>query len=157
MTRMLALLLCACAAPGAPALRMPHGAGSCGAVAIGPHEVVTAEHCLSEGAPVGCEVAERYACDVALLRCTQRMLAWVGVSAALHPGADVDVAVVGGPQRSRVLAVDGCAIRLSGAWRYGDSGSGVFDDGGRLVGVMISREVDGLAGWAGRVPAGREH
>ena len=135
----------------ASALRLKFTTGICGGTAIGPNKVLTAKHCLAAGALVSVndrkvepgEVVE-LAADVATIEVTGITFKHIATIGG-QPAQGDRVRWFGHPGGASFLFRTGYVVR---AWTdeividsqafSGDSGSGVWDDRGRLIGVLSS-------------------
>lgn len=143
------LLLVSCVAHTEPAsVRLEFGTGLCTGTVVAPHTILTAAHCV-EGLPLtSVDDVETHAvriirdgADHALITVDRKLgRAYLRMA---QPKVGVAVHWTGNPaglrrvyRKGYVAAVyaDGALIDAQG-W-YGDSGSGVFDDDGNLIGVV---------------------
>lgn len=153
---LLAVLLAACAAAPVTApipLLLTFADGTCSGTAIGPHAILTATHCFDgptvklSGLTVKLRIDDGN--DHTLLVVTQTFDAHADV--AQMPASGAPVHIIGNPGELRHLYESGT---VAGTYKtdtllnvpifYGDSGAAVFDDTGRIVGVVSGVRV--LAG-----------
>lgn len=135
--------------------------GTCSGTVVGPHTVLTAEHCLVgahrlaiDGNPVKVVSVTLDHSDHALVRVDRSFPAWAQVGGS--PVYGEPVFVLGNPGVLRDMyrhgyvsghhmlkGMDVTLYDLNGY--YGDSGSGIFNDSGELVGVVsvMQQQVDG--------------
>lgn len=146
----------------ATTLRLGFGATAlCSGTAIGPSVLITAQHCLGAGmlrtvngqavTVVGIGKDKR---DTLTIRITGMVFKhWAHMGPPLHQGSRVRW--VGNPAGEPDIYREGYVVRantdevLIDAHAFGgDSGSGIFDDEGRLIGVLTGakwwRSQDGL-------------
>jgi hypothetical protein len=132
------------------ALRVTLNDSICSGTAVGRNLVLTAEHCFKHGPLVvsvdgqRVEVLERVSDgqDHVLVRVSATFDRWAAVGPKPvqgqsvrwigQPGAMEDVYRLG-----YVAKVDGEAIYIDGASYRGDSGAGLFDSEGRVIGVLM--------------------
>lgn len=125
------------------------GGGSCSGTFIGPGLLLTASHCFREGSwlltvnhqPVNVESIRHDGADHALVVVDYANPTWVGTSPIRAQGQPVFM--YGNPanradlfRRGYISGWDGEQIYLDMMIGHGDSGAGVFDDQGRLIGVV---------------------
>lgn len=142
-------------------VRLEMDNGTCSGTVVGPHTILTAEHCLTDthtlaidGQPVAMVRVTLDHHDHALVRVNATFSAWVNRGAT--EGQGQAVFVLGNPGdlkdmyrhgfiagQSRVKGVTVTLYDLNGY--YGDSGSGIFNDQGDLIGVVsvLEQQVDG--------------
>jgi S1-C subfamily serine protease len=158
MFRTLALLAvvvtasCASALTGIQdtALWLKFERGHCSGTAVGPHLVLSAEHCWGNGNQlVAINGREAHVTkmvkdgrDHVLVRVSVKFDRWARM-APHHPKQGDRVRWIGNPTSLRhqyregyVTGVDGGQMLLDARLFGGDSGSGVFDDHGHVVGVV---------------------
>lgn len=135
----------------ASALRLNFAAGICGGTAIAPNKLLTAKHCLEAGKLVGVNDREVESGDVVELAGDVVTIEVTGITfqhiATIggRPAQGDRVRWFGHPAGVSFLYRTGYVVR---AWTdeilidaqafSGDSGSGVWDDRGRLIGVISS-------------------
>ena len=146
----------------ATTLRLGFGSGLCSGTAIGPDLLITAQHCLREGGPL--RMVNGHAVTVVGIGKDKRdtltvrikgvaFKHWARMGPALTQGERVRW--WGNPAREPDVYREGYVVRartdqvLIDAHGFGgDSGSGIFDDEGRLIGVLTGamwwRSQDGL-------------
>lgn len=125
------------------------GGGSCSGTFIGPGLLLTASHCFREGdwlltvnnQPVNVESIRHDGADHALVVVDYENPYWAETSPNLAQGQPVFM--YGNPANKRDLfrrgyisGWDGQQIYVDMMIGHGDSGAGVFDDQGRLIGVV---------------------
>ena len=133
--------------------------GTCSGTVVGPHTVLTAEHCLTgthhlaiNGQPVEVEGVMLDRHDHALVRITARFDAWASLGKPEAQGEPVFV--LGNPGDLRDVyrhgfvsgkAKQGAVTLYDLNGYFGDSGSGIFNDRGELIGVVsvMVQQVDG--------------
>lgn len=137
-------------------IEMENG-GVCSATAVGKRLLLTAEHCLDGTRIVAINGREAYALkivrdgkDHALVRVTERFNRWARMGQAPEQGERVRW--IGQPAgmeriyREGSVAGENSGHTLIDAQAYGgDSGSGLFDERGRVVGVL-----SGMRRWQNR-------
>lgn len=139
------------------ALRVKLDDSVCSGTAVGRNLVLTAEHCFKHGPEVvsvdgkRVEVLERVSDgqDHVLVRVSVTFDRWAAIGPPPvqgqsvrwvgQPGAMADVYRIG-----YVAKVDGEAIYIDGTSYRGDSGAGLFDNKGRLVGVLMGALLMGV-------------
>lgn len=149
-------------APGKGAVSLKMGEGSCSGTAVGRYTILTAAHCLKDeagvigvdGVDVGYAVLAQDGNDHALVRVSKRQVRYSRIAKMPRPGSPV--VLLGNPQGlqdlwrrgiySGELEVPGCPafstrapcklLLLDMNSTEGDSGAGVFDERGMLVGVI---------------------
>lgn len=149
----LLLLLCGCTHAGdlrPVALRLTlEGGGHCSGTAVGPQLVLTASHCLDVGRIVAIDDREAYALrvihdgrDHALVRVSVTFRRWAALGPAMQQGDRVRW--IGNPAGEPDMYREGYVVRahtdevlIDGPSFAGDSGAGLFDSRGRLVGVLL--------------------
>lgn len=141
------------------ALRLNFESGICGGTAIGTHTVLTAKHCLAAGKLVSVNDRKVEAADITELAGDVVTIEVTGITfrrVAVIGGRPLQgdrVRWFGHPAGVSFLFRTGYIVR---AWSdelvidaqafSGDSGSGVYDDRGRLIGVLSSmRAINTLA------------
>lgn len=129
--------------------------GACSGTAVGRNLILTAEHCFRDGTLVAIdgkkvEVLERVSDgqDHTLVRVSMTFNRWAARGAEPvqgqklrwmgHPGRLSDVY-----REGYVTKVDAEAIYIDGLSYRGDSGAGLFDSRGRVVGVLMGAVVMG--------------
>lgn len=124
------------------------GGAICSGTAVGVNLVLTADHCLAAGRLIKINGAEAYALkivrdgkDHAVVRVTQRFGQWARMGA--YPRTGDRVRWVGTPAGEDAVYREGYVARSKPDELYidaigfgGDSGSGLFDGRGRVVGVL---------------------
>jgi hypothetical protein len=133
-------------------LHLSMDTGSCSGTAIGPHAILSASHCFAgmqslsvNGVPVVVADAISDGHDHTILIVDQTFLNWAQIGPA--PAQGDQVFILGNPGELTDLyrgghmsgsAVDGnTRVSLYDLQDFpGDSGSGIFDEQGRLVGVI---------------------
>lgn len=135
--------------------------GTCSGTVVGPHTVLTAEHCLwdmrklaIDGKAVRVEGITLDHHDHALVKVGATFKAWASLGRIEGQGASVFVlgnpgdlqdiyrhGYLSGHTKAKGMAVT--LYDLNGY--YGDSGSGIFNDRGELVGVVsiVFQQTDG--------------
>lgn len=151
-----ALLLTGCSAPevkppppiSALTFRIEIGESVCGATAIGPSKLLTASHCMTgyplitiDGTAVGVRDVVHDGRDHAIVTVTRTFTVWAEVGPPPKVGDVVEY--YGNPlmfrqlyRRGYVSAVDSTATVLDVNGYHGDSGAGVFNTHGQVVGVI---------------------
>lgn len=148
-----ACLLADCAVPTVRyAHRLDFADGHCSATAVGPHTLLTAAHCIQGDIPTAVDGHKTRVVwiaqdghDHALIGQTVAFSAWVHSYADPIQGESVHI--VGNPGDERRLyqhgyiagpsTLEGRAATLYDMQIFfGDSGAGIFDGRGRLVGVI---------------------
>lgn len=142
---------CSNASPRDTALRLGFASGGlCSATAISDDVILTAEHCFSDhdrlttinGEPANALKIERDGQDHVLVRVTKRFKQWSPIRGNVTEGEHVRMwgNPLGLPLSYRelvVMLVQTDQILLDGGVTApGDSGSGMFDSRGRIVGVL---------------------
>lgn len=163
----LALLLCAGSCAAQPpyersrdvVYRMETGVGQCTATAVGPHTLLTAEHCgvsspgrvLLDGVPADVESITLDGRDHALVRVSLTFKRWAGVGDAPRRGDAVYL--IGDPEGLRDVLRLGYYCGRADAHSpeasaksetdlydigagHGDSGAAMFNARGRIIGVL---------------------
>lgn len=139
--------------------------GGCSGTYIAADQVLTADHCFEGGAlksisGVPCEqIGERLrdGNDHAIMRVSCKRKAWASVRGAMYAGLDVHL--WGNPaglidiyRKGYVSGeLDGWTLTMIPVNR-GDSGSGVFDSSGHVVGVVSTLMTDGVLSFMGSKP-----
>lgn len=145
----LLLVSCASARTERMALTLTMEGGTCSGTAVGKNLVMTAAHCFTTGTLVSIDgkpakVLEKVedGQDHAIIRVDRRFRVWSRWFAKARRGDDVTWTgnpqhIVGVVRRGYVAKVypDG-ELLLDAAATGGDSGSGIFNADGRLVGVL---------------------
>ena len=122
--------------------------GVCSATAVGRNVLLTADHCLDGTRIISINGREAYALkivrdgkDHALVRVTAKFSRWARMGAAPEQGDRVRW--IGHPSgmdriyREGYVVGDDSGMTMVDARAFGgDSGSGLFDDRGRLIGVL---------------------
>jgi len=134
----------------ATTLRLEFGSGLCSGTAISSDTLITAQHCLRMGGPlltvngqkvtvVGYGKDKRDTLTVRIKGLVFKH--WARMGSPLHQGSRVRW--FGNPAGERdiyregyVVHADSNEVLIDAAAFGGDSGSGIFDDSGRLIGVL---------------------
>lgn len=146
----LALLLCSCAAvvTDPRVLQLRSGDQFCSAVAVAPHRVLTAEHCIDpvglvelrqpSGAQLEAVVRTPWVgADIVTLKTTATLPAFEYATAAPQQGDLLQLIGYGcGGQQTHELRALQPAL-AAGEACHGDSGGAVLNASGELVGVFV--------------------
>lgn len=149
---------CAVCGIGDTALRLGfEDGGICGATKVGPSVILAAEHCFAGSRLVKINHKPGWAVKIArdgkdhvLVRVTRTFGRWAEIGPAPKQGDRVHwVGMPAGMDhiyREGVMAGVDSGVMMFDAQAYGgDSGSGIFDDRGRLVAVL-----SGISRWESR-------
>jgi hypothetical protein len=132
--------------------------GTCSATAIGPDLILSASHCFDGGPLVkinglpAVQVGEviHDGSDHAIIRVTRKFPRWALIGGGLYQGQEVSF--YGNPaglshifRRGYVMGQEGGWFLIDAIVNRGDSGSGIFDKRGRLVSVVSTLYVQGVA------------
>lgn len=145
----LVLVFCASARTESAALTLTMEGGTCSGTAVGPNVVLTAAHCWQAGRLVAINGEPTFALekiedgqDHALVRVNRTFKAYASRFGTAKRGDDVTwggspQGVVGVIRRGYVAKVENDGELLLDAHATGgDSGSGIFNNRGELVGVL---------------------
>lgn len=145
----LMLMSCASARTERMALTLTMANGTCSGTAVGRNLILTAAHCFKGGELVQIDgkpakVLEKVedGQDHAIIRVDRRFRVWTGYIAKAYRGDSVTWTgnpqhIVGVVRRGYVAKVYGDGeLLLDAAATGGDSGSGIFNSEGRLIGVL---------------------
>lgn len=152
MAAALAVVTACCSAPQASpkahTLRLEMEGGICSGTAIGPDEVLTAVHCLENpltrinGEPVQLLESRQIGPDMIVIRVDRRFDSWARW-ADRQPEQGATVYYWGNPvglpdvyRRGYVAGYNQGRILVDIEIGQGDSGAAVFDEHGRVVGVV---------------------
>jgi len=164
MKYVLALILltlagCSQAHPRDNALRITFsGGGLCSATAVGPHLILSAEHCFKGDRLVTINGEPAYALrlvkdgnDHVLVRVSKRFKTWARIGSNPEVGTHVKfwgnaLALNFAYREAYVSLLDGEDVLYQGSSAPGDSGSGLFAEDGSVVGVVTGYKSQAIPG-----------